>query len=66
MKRKAFTLYAVLVVILVTGCAGENETREETGAEKLTAPTQKTEIIEETTAPPEASTSENAQQGLMA
>lgn len=66
MKRKVCTLYPVLVVILVTACGGENETREETGAEELTAPTEKTEIIEETTAPPEASTSENAQQGLMA
>jgi hypothetical protein len=63
MKRKAFTLYAVLVLILVTGCVGENETREETGAEELTAPTERTEIIEETTAGPEASTSENSQQG---
>ena len=63
MKRKAFTLYAVLTVFLVTGCAGENETREETGAEELTAPTEKTEIIEETTAGPKASTPENSQQG---
>jgi hypothetical protein len=63
MKRKAFTLYAVLVLILVTGCVGENETREETGAEELTAPTERTEIIEETTVGPEASTSENSQQG---
>ena len=63
MKRKVFTLYAVLVVIPVTGCGGENETREQTGAEELTAPTKKTEIIEETTASPEASTSEKFQQG---
>ena len=33
------------------------------GAEELTAPTKKTEIIEETTASPEASTSEKFQQG---
>jgi hypothetical protein len=63
MKRKVFTLYAVSVVNPVTGCGGENETREQTGAEELTAPTEKTEIIEETTASPEASTSEKSQQG---
>ncbi len=63
MKSKAFSLCAVLVMVLVMGCGGENETREETGAEELTAPTEKTEIIEETTAAPKASTPENSQQG---
>lgn len=39
----------VLATILLAGCSGGGENREETGAKELTAPTEKTEIIEDTT-----------------
>ena len=44
---------ALAIAGFLAGCGGEPA--EKTGAEELTAPTEKTEIIEETTARPEAS-----------
>ncbi len=48
---------ALALVWFVTGCGGDGDETKK-GSEELTAPTQKTEIIEETTAPRARNTEE--------
>ena len=59
MNTKA-ALLVIAALLLLAGCGGGGAGREGTGAEELTAPTEKTQIIEETTAPPEAVTDNSA------